>query len=55
MRGALFAPPYAQHGEGDHRTKIRWWRGQAATEGNPSTMFHMVPLPTGFAGREELS
>ena len=29
-----------------------WWRGNGGAY-DPSTMLRMVPLPTGFAGREE--
>ncbi len=45
--------PIAQRWGGDHSPQREWWRVLAPSH-YPSTMLRMVPLPTGYAGREEL-
>ena len=45
--------PVAKQWGGRPLSAAEWWRGHTEAPQSPSTMLRMVPLPTGFAGREE--
>ncbi len=45
--------PVAKQWGGGPLSAAEWWRGHLEAAFGPSTMLRMVPLPTGFAGREE--